>query len=344
MLAVTALSALGAILLAADMYRRLVLADAAARQAGATVAAATGANFVYGMAHVIGVAALAIAFLAVCLALIAEAQMRSVKIGETGAESVVEPAAIQKPPESVVLPIATGPAPATLIIFTRFPEPGKVKTRLIPALGVERATKLATVMLKDLVDQLSGTLDLGVRGVICFDPHVGLTEERREQECEWWLRELLGNIPGALHRFEFLAQSSGTLGERLANAMRALQEQRREPMVFIGSDSPIDAAKIEAALARARLGEAYVLPAEDGGYVLLALPAHAAPMVFENVAWSTPETAKQQAEQIARCAMKVEMAQTAFFDVDEEKDLARLKEFLAQNPSVAPRTAQALTQ
>lgn len=344
MLAVTALSALGAILLAADMYRRLVLAEAAARQATAPAVAASGANFVYGMAHVIGVAALAAAFLAVCLALIAEAQIRSAKSHEVGEESVIEPAAIEKPPESVVLPIPTAPVPATLVIFTRFPEEGRVKTRLIPAIGVERATKLATVMLKDLVDHLTGALDLGVRGVICFDPHVGLTEEARPQECEWCFRELLGNIPGALHRFEFLAQSSGPLGERLANAMRALQEQRREPMVFIGSDAPLDAAKIEAGLARARLGEAYLLPAEDGGYVMLALPAHVAPVVFDNIAWSTPETAKMQVEQIGRCALKVEVGAPAFFDVDEEKDLSRLKEFLAQNPGTAPRTAQALNQ
>jgi len=326
MLAVSVLGALGAILLAADMYRRLVQADTS-----------SGAALVYSMAHVIGVAALAIVLLALALALIAEAQIAAakpaVKTGTPSAESDSK------------IPAAYIPAthsPATLVLFTRYPEAGHVKTRLIRALGSERAANLARAMLKDLVDHITDSLDHSVRCVLCFDPHSRENESADPAECEWRFRELLHNIPGALHRFEFLAQCSGPLGERLAGAMRALQEHSREPLVFIGSAALVDAAKIEAALSRARLGEAYLLPSEDGGYVLLALPENATPAVFENVAWSTHDAARTQAEQIQRCSLKIEIAAETFFDVDEEADLERLKAFLAQNPEIGRRTAQVL--
>ena len=41
--------------------------------------------------------------------------------------------------------------PQRLIVFTRFPEPGKTKTRLIPALGPEGAARLQRQMTEHIL-------------------------------------------------------------------------------------------------------------------------------------------------------------------------------------------------
>ena len=52
-----------------------------------------------------------------------------------------------------------------LIIFTRYPEPGKTKTRLIPALGAEGAANLQRKLTEETVAkarQLSGVFPVSV--------------------------------------------------------------------------------------------------------------------------------------------------------------------------------------
>ena len=65
-----------------------------------------------------------------------------------------------------------GQPPCHIILFTRYPEPGKVKTRLIPALGEKKAAqKIVDVMkkksqslndatTKNLVKRLSNNAEL----------------------------------------------------------------------------------------------------------------------------------------------------------------------------------------
>ena len=45
----------------------------------------------------------------------------------------------------------TNPGNMHILIFTRYPVPGKVKTRLIPALGPERAVRLHRRMTEHAV-------------------------------------------------------------------------------------------------------------------------------------------------------------------------------------------------
>lgn len=328
MMTLSALGACGAMLLAADMYRRLLQAETAAIQA--PLNAAAGATLVFGMAHVIAAAALAILFLTLCWALY---------IGESAAE----PAATASAPlmvaeEAVELPADIFPVHATLILFTKIPRPGRCKSRLIEKLGPEGAAELASALLKDLVDALAGELKPEIRCLLCFDPG-----SEAPESAALLLREMLAEVPGALHRFEFAEQCGGNLGERLSHAYNQAQTLRPGPCAMIGSDALLPVSRIEAALLIAASGRAGLLPALDGGYVLLALPAKAPTSVFENVPWSCAETAAMQQAQLARCGLACDILTPPFFDVDEEKDLALLQKFLEQFPESAPRTRRVLT-
>ena len=217
----------------------------------------------------------------------------------------------------------------TLILFAKYPTPGKVKTRLIPAVDAETAALLAEAFLLDLGARLARSLDPGIQCVLCFDP-----PDARGAFCE-----LLANTPAFLERFEFVAQRGEGLGHRLGNALVDVRKNRSGPYVFIGTDAPdLPFSEIERAARRAENGAAFLTPATDGGYVLLALPDAAPDDVFENIAWSCRSTAQDQITQLKCCGMNTEVSETIWPDVDDAADLNALEERVNANPSIAPQT------
>jgi len=55
-----------------------------------------------------------------------------------------------------------GPAPRRLLVFDRVPEPGRVKTRLIPTLGAAAAAALYQRLLYDTLKSAAGMTDVQV--------------------------------------------------------------------------------------------------------------------------------------------------------------------------------------
>src|SRR4051812_24624693 len=110
----------------------------------------------------------------------------------------------------------------TLIIFTRFPSPGAVKTRLIPAVGPERATALHRLLtLRTVRTAQAVAAARGCRLEIHFD---GGTEASMRH----WL--------GDEHRF--LSQSGPGLGERMAFAFVEAFGDKSEAVIIVGTDCP----------------------------------------------------------------------------------------------------------
>ena len=112
--------------------------------------------------------------------------------------------------------------------------------------------------------------------------------------------------------------------------------------VFMGMDSPeIEPAVVADSLSRSRRGAAaYMCPATDGGYTLLALPPAAPNKVFRGVEWSTEQTCLSQANAIAACGIPV-LFGPAFHDIDEIKDLMGLRHRLLEATAVATDAMQA---
>lgn len=218
---------------------------------------------------------------------------------------------------------------SVLALFAKLPVAGRVKTRLIPALGAEGAAKLAEGFLLDLVERLAGSLEEKFECVLCFDP----------PDAEAAFRRLLADVPGAYARFEFVAQNGGDLGERLGNALAAVRTGHSGPYIFIGTDAPdLALAELQQAVAVSSGESAYLVSADDGGYVLVALPGHAPPEVFRNIEWSSSRTCADQLRQLVRCGMKPIVRAASWPDVDEAKDLSLLEQRLEREPAIAPRT------
>ena len=182
-----------------------------------------------------------------------------------------------------------------VVLFTRYPEPGKAKTRLIPALGKESAARLHRALTAQTVATVQAAgLALEVRTTGA--PTVRFTD---------WLGPLA-----------FVDQGGGDLGERLARAGPPW------PTIFIGADAPDLTPELlrNAADAMAH-SSAVVGPAADGGYWLLGL-REAIAGVFEGIDWSTDRVFAQTMARLNDADI-APIVLPELADCDRPEDLAR---------------------
>ncbi|NMG02081.1 TIGR04282 family arsenosugar biosynthesis glycosyltransferase [Azoarcus taiwanensis] len=188
-----------------------------------------------------------------------------------------------------------------IIVFAKAPVPGRVKTRLIPALGADGAAALARVML-------IRTLDVAISSAVgevelCMDPAPGAPS---------WQGITLP--PG----LSLSPQEQGDLGERMARAvMRRIDEL---PVILIGTDC-VQISKVllrDAANALTR-ADAVMNPCADGGYALFGLNRFD-PSLFEGIAWSTASVAARTLARLAALGWRVHVGREVH-DVDSPRDL-----------------------
>lgn len=189
-----------------------------------------------------------------------------------------------------------------IVIFAKAPVAGRVKTRLIPALGAAGAAQLAARMLdRALAQALAaavGPVDL------CMSP--------APDAPEWAGVRLPAGI-------EASDQGDGDLGARMARAaQRAIA--RGEPVLLTGTDCPdLTAARLRVAAAELAGHDAVLHRAADGGYPLLGMRAFDAGL-FEDMPWSTAAVADLTLERLAALGWTVWVGDT-LKDVDEPADL-----------------------
>ena len=199
------------------------------------------------------------------------------------------------------LPVA---APTRIVIFAKAPVPGKVKTRLIPALGDVAAAQLARRMLADTVQHaLSAKLSI---------PEVCVTPDF--DDLEW-----KGQLPSGI---ELSNQGPGNLGDRMAVAARRVID-RGECILLVGIDCPdLDNKRLIEAAAQLQKHDAVIHPARDGGYVLLGLK-RTDPSLFDDIAWSTDTVAATTIARVQALGWSFWVGDT-MSDIDEPADLVAL--------------------
>lgn len=164
-----------------------------------------------------------------------------------------------------------------LILFTRYPVPGKAKTRLIPELGEKGAADLQEIMT-----------GLAVLNVRCFSAVSGADIEMCfEGAGKTKMRRWLGK------GIKFRCQGKGDLGQRMNRAFTNAFEEGCERVVIIGCDCPqIDRKCLSAAFNALENNDIVIGPATDGGYYLIGL-SKPVPEIFMNIDWGTDSVFQQ---------------------------------------------------
>jgi uncharacterized protein len=200
----------------------------------------------------------------------------------------------------------TVPDSTAVLVFARAPQPGAVKTRLIPLLGADGAAGLHARLVERTLEtaraggfrhiQLHGTPD-------CEDP---------------FFRFCAGHYGATL-----VTQAPGDLGARMLAAFEgALAAYPRA--LLVGSDCPSLAARHLRQADRAlRDGaDAVLAPCEDGGYALIGLKRVDA-RLFEGIAWGGDTVAADTRARLSELRWRQHEIET-LWDVDRPKDYGRL--------------------
>lgn len=192
-----------------------------------------------------------------------------------------------------------------LIVFTRYPEPGKTKTRLIPALGALGAATLQRQMTQYVLSQAE---ILQSFYPVSLEVRFAGGEQQLMQD---WLGKTLHCV----------AQGTGDLGCRMETALVDAFQNDIASVAIIGSDCPQLKAEI-ICQAFELLHQNYDLvigPACDGGYYLIGLK-RLIPELFTGIDWGTQRVLQQTVDIAKKLNLEVAYLPT-LADVDRPEDL-----------------------
>jgi rSAM/selenodomain-associated transferase 1 len=197
------------------------------------------------------------------------------------------------------------------------PHPGEVKTRLAGKLGPEAARDAYV----DMVEFLWERFRLAPR----VDHCVGFTPSGRSTATLF--RTWLGQRP------TLIPQRGRILGERLTEVGRhAAKLFPGQPLVFIGGDCPyLRVLHLEAVRAAFRAErDAYLIPAVDGGYVLLAFRPErdGDGRLFSDIDWGTDQVAEQTRKRAKQAGLSL-AEEDALEDVDDLPAWERARPYMA---------------
>lgn len=184
--------------------------------------------------------------------------------------------------------------------------PGEVKTRLSPALDSETAALLHAALVERALDTAQRSR-AGVVELCCAPDASHVFFETCADDFDIDLTE----------------QGDGDLGQRMLRALDdALQEF--DAVLIIGADCPALTTKhFSQAAASLREYDALLIPAEDGGYVLIGA-TRTDPAMFDGIEWSTGNVLGQQRDRFRALNFRWHELPT-LWDVDRPDDLVRLK-------------------
>jgi uncharacterized protein len=215
---------------------------------------------------------------------------------------------------------------AALVIMARYPELGKVKTRLAQSLGADATLRVYQAFLGDLAERFAAW-------------RYSLYWAYTPADCDFaaFARTLVPEREVSMHAFP---QQGLDFGSRLYQAFQVTASHHCSRTILISSDSPQVSRDIILQAEQALESADVVLgPAEDGGYYLIAMrEPHE---VFRDIPMSTERVLAMTIAKAQSQGLKVALLET-LFDIDTQPDLMRLMTLLDHDMTLAPYTASCL--
>jgi len=199
---------------------------------------------------------------------------------------------------------------ALVMQFAKWPEAGRVKTRLIPALGVSGALDAHLTLTLAVLDNLCGS---------------GFSVQF------WWDREV-ESVPvdaqAIVRTLEHRGlaqhiQRGANLGDRMLDALESGLESHAAAMI-VGSDCPsVEPAYVHLAVTCLQEYDVVLGPSDDGGYVLIG-SRRVLPGMLDGIEWGTEAVLEQTCARLKELGLSVGLLEPRW-DVDEPEDWARFQ-------------------
>jgi len=198
----------------------------------------------------------------------------------------------------------------SLLVFAKEPVPGNVKTRLIPAIGENSATKLYEKLLYQTLNACSKLLSVNI--ILCCS-----RSDANNTRCQYY---------ADYFTVVLRSQVGQDLGERMHYALNeALFES--EQVILIGTDCPeYSAAYLEKAFTLLDNHDVVLGPAADGGYVLIGMKQPHQEL-FQEIPWSTAKVLPLTRQRLTSLGLSWAELET-LNDIDEPSDLVHVQDLL----------------
>ncbi len=202
--------------------------------------------------------------------------------------------------------VPANPPHHRLIIFARYPTPGRTKTRLMEHLGAQGAAALQDAMTRHTLAQAEA-----------WDNSHGKCIEVRFTGTD-------GGAPAMAQRYGgtwmYTPQGAGDLGRRIWRAMRDAFQDGAGYVLIIGADSPgITPEILQEAFVALKTHDLVLGPARDGGYYLIGL-GRPCPELFTNISWGSRSVLSQTLQAAELAGLSVRLL-GPLADVDHPGDL-----------------------
>ncbi|MBL7056126.1 TIGR04282 family arsenosugar biosynthesis glycosyltransferase [Candidatus Woesearchaeota archaeon] len=185
-----------------------------------------------------------------------------------------------------------------IVVFAKYPEEGKVKTRLGKEIGMEKAANIYKKLLENTIKNTSSK-DYDV--ALCFSP------KNKEKEFEELLNIKIMN-----------PQSKGNLGARMKDCFEHFLKDYQK-VIIIGSDLPdMNQEIIKESFEILETKDVALGPSTDGGYYLIGMK-HLNEL-FSNIEWSTNTVLKETINKIKKNNLTFTLLKE-LKDIDKKKDL-----------------------
>lgn len=201
-----------------------------------------------------------------------------------------------------------------ILVFSKAPVVGQVNTRLVPYITAEQAASLHEELTHDRL-RMCTTADL-------CDVELWCSPDTRHPfffDC----RQRYG--------VQLQTQNGNDLGERMSAALQTMLG-RYKKIIIIGTDAPaLDIDTIDAVVNQLEHSDIVLVPAEDGGYVLLGASKHHQDLLVD-VPWGTENVLASTMRNIERLGLSYSLLGECW-DVDRPEDLERYKSWLVTTSS-----------
>ena len=218
-----------------------------------------------------------------------------------------------------------------LVLMAREPSPGQVKTRLIPALGPDRAAELYAAFVRDKISDVQA-----FRGEIAVTlAHTPATAPL-----------LSGLCRGLDPAIQMTVQEGSSLPERMARLAAEMEPTPQAPLAIMGTDSPLLSMETvrDAYASLATTTDIVLIPDHGGGYCLIGMCTALPLAVFRGA-----DGSRSSLERTRRAAMDAGFTVECLapqHDVDTGADLEALIATIMDGPQqaelIAPRTCALL--
>lgn len=225
-----------------------------------------------------------------------------------------------------------------LIIFIRYPETGKVKTRLSKSIGSESATTLYRLFVEAVLNRTSFNTPSSQKD----HEHSSSNDTRYETAVFFTPEEKRSNIKDWLgDKYRLYHQSGNDLGERMSNAFKKIYDVGAKKVVIIGSDTPtLKKRLIFQAFELLDKNDVVIGPTKDGGYYLLGLSFISNPFkkyqedeIFTEIEWSTEKVFNQTITKVKNSGYSYKPL-PEYYDIDTIEDLYLLKQEISQTKDI----------